>query len=411
MDPVTHSLTGAALSRAGLHRATPLATAALVVGANIPDVDIISQFTGGTYGSLAYRRGMTHGPVALLLLPLLVAGLLLLYDRVWRRRRRPSDPPARAAPLLGLAFLGALTHPALDWLNTYGIRLLMPFSDRWFYGDAVFIIDPWIWLALAVPLVPFAASRRARLLTVVLGIVATLLVMMAPQVPPAARVVWVLLAGPLAVWSVVSWRRAGAALRSHPDDRSVTRFQYQALRRVERAEARGEPGSVAFITFREARPIERLAAAALFVVAVYVGAMIVSDAAARRAVASAAAAAGMDTRDLMVAPVPANPFGAEVVVETPDDYRLGSFGWFARPRVRWDGPVIPKGERTPEVLATLQLQEVRDFLRWSRFPYVELGADAEGRYVRFGDARYPSRMRGGLSGVLVRIEGMPRVQP
>jgi hypothetical protein len=31
--------------------------------------------------------------------------------------------------------------------NTYGVRLLMPYSDRWFYGTALSIIDPWVWLA------------------------------------------------------------------------------------------------------------------------------------------------------------------------------------------------------------------------------------------------------------------------
>jgi inner membrane protein len=36
----------------------------------------------------------------------------------------------------------------LDWLNTYGVRLLAPFDWRWFYGDAVFIVDPWIWVVL-----------------------------------------------------------------------------------------------------------------------------------------------------------------------------------------------------------------------------------------------------------------------
>ena len=24
----------------------------------------------------------------------------------------------------------------------------MPFSDRWFYGDTLFIVDPWLWLIL-----------------------------------------------------------------------------------------------------------------------------------------------------------------------------------------------------------------------------------------------------------------------
>ncbi|WP_298604504.1 metal-dependent hydrolase [uncultured Sphingorhabdus sp.] len=50
--------------------------------------------------------------------------------------------------LLALAYIGTLSHPALDWLNNYGIRLLEPFSSQWFYGDTLFIIDIWIWIAL-----------------------------------------------------------------------------------------------------------------------------------------------------------------------------------------------------------------------------------------------------------------------
>jgi inner membrane protein len=61
--------------------------------------------------------------------------------------------------LLQLSAIGVFSHPALDWLNTYGIRLLMPFSDTWFRGDSVFIIDPWLWLVFAVGLI---AVRRVR---------------------------------------------------------------------------------------------------------------------------------------------------------------------------------------------------------------------------------------------------------
>ena len=50
--------------------------------------------------------------------------------------------------LFALSFIGCLTHPALDWLNVYGIRLLEPFSSQWFYGDTLFIIDVWLWALL-----------------------------------------------------------------------------------------------------------------------------------------------------------------------------------------------------------------------------------------------------------------------
>ena len=55
-----------------------------------------------------------------------------------------------AGQLLLLSFLAVLSHPILDTLNTYGVRWLMPFSGEWFYGDILFIIDPWVWFALSV---------------------------------------------------------------------------------------------------------------------------------------------------------------------------------------------------------------------------------------------------------------------
>jgi inner membrane protein len=50
--------------------------------------------------------------------------------------------------LLALSIIGCLSHPLFDWFNNYGVRLLEPFSHRWFYGDSLFIIDPWIWAML-----------------------------------------------------------------------------------------------------------------------------------------------------------------------------------------------------------------------------------------------------------------------
>jgi inner membrane protein len=61
--------------------------------------------------------------------------------------------------LLGLAYAGVYSHVFLDFLNNYGVRLLTPFDWRWFYGDAVFIIDPWLWLTLGVGV---WLSRRGR---------------------------------------------------------------------------------------------------------------------------------------------------------------------------------------------------------------------------------------------------------
>lgn len=62
--------------------------------------------------------------------------------------------------LLLLSFIAILSHPLLDTLNTYGVRWLMPFSGEWFYGDTLFIVDPWVWLALSVGL--YYSGRRQK---------------------------------------------------------------------------------------------------------------------------------------------------------------------------------------------------------------------------------------------------------
>lgn len=149
LDNLTHSLAGAVLGQMGLKKKTGLGMATLIVAANIPDIDAVATLLDGVQ-HLAIRRGITHGPIAMLLLPLVLTGIMIWFDR-WQGKR--GERPAARLPihkgwLLALAYIGCLSHPALDWLNSYGIRLLEPFSSRWFYGDSIFIIDIWIWAAL-----------------------------------------------------------------------------------------------------------------------------------------------------------------------------------------------------------------------------------------------------------------------
>ncbi|HSK78440.1 MAG TPA: metal-dependent hydrolase [Thermoanaerobaculia bacterium] len=156
MDNLCHSLVGAALSRAGLGKRTALATATLVIGANLPDVDVFA-YAWGADTALGFRRGWTHGVLALALWPFVLTGIMMAWDRLVRRRRHPGAEPARPRELLLLSTISILTHPFLDWLNNYGMRWLMPFRDVWYYGDTLFIMDVWIWLALGAG---FWLSRR-----------------------------------------------------------------------------------------------------------------------------------------------------------------------------------------------------------------------------------------------------------
>lgn len=162
MDNLTHSLVGALIGQAGLKRKTGLAMPALIVGANLPDVDAACFFWLDGVQHLGFRRGITHGPIAWVLLPLILAGVLWWFDR-WQasRGRRPEGRlPVRFGWLYALSFVACLSHPALDWLNSYGVRLLEPFSSRWFYGDVLFIIDVWLWALMGFA--TWLSLRRER---------------------------------------------------------------------------------------------------------------------------------------------------------------------------------------------------------------------------------------------------------
>jgi inner membrane protein len=173
MDNVCHTLVGAALAEAGLKRRTALGASTLMIGANLPDVDVLAVPLGH---SVDFRRGWTHGVLALVVLPFVLTAVMLAWDRFVaapRARCAKIDRRPAAIPreLLLLSTVSILTHPTLDWMNEYGMRWLMPFSGRWFYGDSLFIIDPWLWgmLGLGVALARRMGVQPARAAIVASG--------------------------------------------------------------------------------------------------------------------------------------------------------------------------------------------------------------------------------------------------
>jgi inner membrane protein len=135
MDNVCHTLAGAVLGDAGLKRQTPLGMATLLVASNLPDIDVLVFATDTV--PMSFRRGWTHGVLAMAVLPAVFGGIIYAMDRVGRRGTK-----ANLKGLLLLSYVGTWLHVFMDFLNSYGVRLLMPFSERWFYGDALYIVDP-----------------------------------------------------------------------------------------------------------------------------------------------------------------------------------------------------------------------------------------------------------------------------
>ncbi len=386
MDPITHTLTGALLGRSWRERELPLAVATGVLAANAPDIDVFAALKG-EYVELAFRRGWTHGVLAWVVLPFVVWGIVLAWDRWVRRRRDPDAAPAEPRALLLVAVAAVLTHPFLDWLNTYGIRLLMPFSGKWFYGDAVFIVDPWIWLIAGGALFLTTRTRPGLLGWAAFAAFAAALLLAVPQVPRSAKMFW--LAG-LAVVIGIRFRRA---LRPAVDARI---------------------GRLAMV---------RLARAGALAYAVYLLVMVAASVSGARNVRRELARFGeAGVERVMYSPAPADPVRASYVAETPTDYLRGAYNWLARsgsevgrpvplPRIAPDTlPGQPGAKPTMDALiqAAARAPDAQDYLVWARFPFYRVQRESGGWRVRIGDARYAGSRAGGLSGVVVRLDDQLR---
>lgn len=153
MEPITHLLTGACLARAGLNRKSALAATTLILAAEAPDIDVITEFGGRVFG-FAHHRGITHTFIGI---PLMGALVVLAIWAVWRLWHRKGKDKGSAAPRWGVLFwlacLAGLSHLLLDFTNSYGVRPFMPLSYRWYSWDIAFIYEPVLWVILVVGLV------------------------------------------------------------------------------------------------------------------------------------------------------------------------------------------------------------------------------------------------------------------
>jgi inner membrane protein len=178
MDNVTHGLAGLLLAdltvaaverRTGRPASRGFTRAAVLVGivaAELPDGDLV--YSGGLLGMgklgyLLHHRGHTHTVLVAVLLALALWGVAVLL-------RRKTQAPGEPGALLALALTGTLSHLLLDFTNSYGVHPFWPVQNTWHYGDAVFIVEPWLWV-VAIPALLFGARRPfgRGVLTLALG--------------------------------------------------------------------------------------------------------------------------------------------------------------------------------------------------------------------------------------------------
>ncbi|HUP39812.1 MAG TPA: metal-dependent hydrolase [Vicinamibacterales bacterium] len=167
MDNITHSLVGVALADLAMGRRAskaqrPLLVGAGIVGANLPDIDIaFSWITPAPLGYLLHHRGHTHTVAGL---AVLAVAMYAVYWYVPAVRKMPL--PARLRVWL-LIVIALVSHLALDSLNSYGVHPFYPFDNTWYFGDAVFILEPWLWIILGVAVAWNGRTRTARLVAMV----------------------------------------------------------------------------------------------------------------------------------------------------------------------------------------------------------------------------------------------------
>ncbi len=158
MDNVTHSLIGVIIAEAALQAPAVQARVTAVkglktaiyltsiIGSNLPDSDLIMRFfrADAAFSYLLDHRGWTHTLIGLPALACLGLALSAVIARVrgWTSQDRYG--------LFGLGLLALLFHVIADSWNEYGVHPFAPFSNRWFYGDFIFILEPWLWV-IALP--------------------------------------------------------------------------------------------------------------------------------------------------------------------------------------------------------------------------------------------------------------------
>jgi len=358
VDPLTHTLVGASLAKTGLKKLSPYATTTLILGANAPDIDAVTMLIDRGL-SLGFRRGWTHGVLALIILPILLALSIHLIDKILSSTRQRAHV-TKLPPLFVLSYISVLTHPVLDWLNTYGVRFLMPFSDRWFYGDALFIIDPWVWLLLGAGLfMTLSQSLASITVWAAVCIITTTLVTATPIVPPLAKIVWAM---------------------------SITIIAVMRIRCASNWK------------------VERNTKIGLSIACVYAILMIGGSKMAERQVEDWLTERGSTFSEIMAGPLPANPFVREVIVADRHHYHFLELNWLSENTIRIAGPSLERGGDGAIVRAALTAPHVRGLRTWMRFPSFTIENLSDGYRVSIRDVRYARGASAGFAQTVVILD-------
>jgi inner membrane protein len=373
MDNLTHSLIGLAAAKAGLERLSPATSAVCLLAANAPDSDIVSAFIGDRWTYLHHHRGITHSIIGTLTLSLLIPIIFVLGDRVLARVRGRA-PSIRARGLILASLIVGATHPIMDWTNNYGIRPYLPWNPRWYYGDMVFIVDPFIWFFVGGAVFLLTANSRKQVLfwLGLAAIVSYIVFFGAAGRPGVGNIAWVQLiwVGEIILLTILYHLKLGA------------------------------------------RWGNRLALGAFAVLILYWGGLAglhhLALERSRDEAKELASKYAETVVDVAAMPTLADPFHWQSVVETERAaYRFDMFLFRRSGTVEIVRHERPEAHKSPIVEEALNTRPARIFLEFARFPVLRVeGMDCTTQtFVQLADLRYtePGNTRG-VFGLNIPVE-------
>jgi inner membrane protein len=242
------------------------------------------------------------------------------------------------------------------------MRWWMPFRDTWYYGDSVFIMDPYLWLILGLAWVICRSPSKASGFTaaVMAGLVIWLVGARAPDYLPIVGSVFAIL--------VVAflWK---------------PRFRWLSAHRV--------------------------AITGLLLGALYISTLLtLHSLTVSKARAELQRQGLVSIEEMMVGPIPADPLAWDILVDTGAAFRWGRFDW------RY-GSLVMSAAELPAAMPTPVWDEVAGsgqspgFLRWVRFPWLEMEPATTGRRVYLMDTRYTRSRSSGFGATMIELPKEP----
>jgi inner membrane protein len=213
MENLSHSLVGAALAEVALPKDATRAQRTIfftagVIGANLPDGDLLySNIMSPPLGYLLQHRGYTHTILGCLALAFIVGA----FGFIPTIRMRIAGSWHRWWVLVVVALL---SHITLDWWNSYGVHPFWPFDNRWYYGDAINIFEPLLWVLLGTVVAMNAVRWLSRIGVFVIVAGGVFGIAMIGLIPFTAAIVAesLLVALLIALWRVSRRTRAAISL-------------------------------------------------------------------------------------------------------------------------------------------------------------------------------------------------------